>query len=97
MGVIIPYLTVSILVSAFILSAINILVNLKQGTKISKDFNSLLLLLTLGWMPSEVISDLIDNSSVTIPSMYHLLITIIISLILTLRWKWAIKEAMNRL
>lgn len=92
---VLSYITMNILLTAFILSSINVVLNLKRGIGITKDFNSLLLVLISGWLPSEVLDNIVGAELSYISGTYHLLMMIIISTMLTIRWRWAVKEAMK--
>ena len=82
-----------LLLGATIISAINVFMHVLKVKKIKNDFSLLISIFIIGWLLSEALLKLGNEFVNSIADYIHVIILSVFAIMLTIRYRWAIREA----
>jgi SNF family Na+-dependent transporter len=88
-------LTFSLLLGAALTSLFHVLKRLKEGKKVANDFTIVLSIFIVGWLSTEMMTALSGGAYKQIADFAHLFILVAFAVVLTTRWRWAMREAIE--
>lgn len=85
-----------LLLGAVLLALANIRRGRKEGEGMT-GFSTLMLIFVVGWLSAEILMAVSQQPVKHVFHFAHLVILVIFAVVLTLRWRWAVREAVRLL
>lgn len=83
------------LTAAMFIFFLLIAAKIRRGSRIKSDFTLLLWAFIIGWLGAEILELLSPQPFDLVARVIHFLVILLFSVFLALRWRWAIRAAME--
>lgn len=85
-------LTLPLLLGATLTSLMHVVRQTKEGKRVINDFTTLISVFIMAWLSMEMLAMLGRGLAEQVVDFVHFLVVVTFAIMLTLRWRWAIRE-----